>query len=75
VTVMILAGLAALKGARGGQPLALSAHLTALFAPADTAGWMGMAGVVVLTLVSGLLTAAVFAARSSAYAGDQRLAE
>jgi PAT family beta-lactamase induction signal transducer AmpG len=75
ITLLILAGLGALKGSRGGAPLDLGTHMAALLNPADVAGWMQLAGVLVIALMSGLLTAAIFAARSSEHAGDQRLAE
>jgi hypothetical protein len=61
---MGMAALSAMKAARGGSPFTLWPHLAQLAAPADVAGWTSLLGVLVLAAVCGLLTAAVFAARS-----------
>ncbi|HKY31411.1 MAG TPA: MFS transporter [Candidatus Polarisedimenticolia bacterium] len=64
-----LAALTALKQARGGRAFELRAGLDVIVAPSGPAEWLQMAGVAILALVCGLMTAAVFAARSGGAAG------
>ncbi|MGH9868789.1 MAG: AmpG family muropeptide MFS transporter [Candidatus Polarisedimenticolia bacterium] len=70
-----MATLSALKDARGGGAFTLWPHLVSLIAPADIADWMSTLGVLVITLVCGLMTAAVFAARSNPDAKEHALAD
>jgi PAT family beta-lactamase induction signal transducer AmpG len=65
VSALGIAALAALKDARGGKPFLLQSHMAELLSPRDVSGWTSVAGVVVLTLMCGVVTAAVFAARTS----------
>jgi PAT family beta-lactamase induction signal transducer AmpG len=63
--VVVSAGLALLKAARAtaGQAVEPAQALAGILLPADTSGWMTLAGLLILGSVCGLMTAAVTAAR------------
>jgi len=66
LAAVAVSALSALKSMRAnpGSSFDLSAPLIALTQPADVGGWIQTTGVVVFGVFAGLLTAAVFAARS-----------
>jgi PAT family beta-lactamase induction signal transducer AmpG len=63
--VVVSAGLALLKASRAtaGQAVDPAQALAGILLPADTSGWMTLAGLLILGSVCGLMTAAVTAAR------------
>ncbi len=78
-TVIALATIALMRALNDwgdeGYVFSPLAELTALLRPAGYTGWFSLLGALIFGVCVGLMTAAVFAARSGAYADDEEAAE